>query len=128
MGSPWGGTDVWVRGQGESFAKAIWYFQRWMRGSVLSIKWTGMTEAEKEEAQVWCAQFEEKSRLMSLESKQLQSNEEYRQAVEPDFGRKWMECRAGCGEKNSTLACSKCKLTRESQRIVLGRWSSHLVI
>jgi hypothetical protein len=57
LGSYWGGSEVWVRGQGEAFAKGVWYHSRWSQASMISIDWAGITDGEKEENRVWCEDF-----------------------------------------------------------------------
>jgi hypothetical protein len=85
----WGGREVWVRGQGEGLAKHIWYMNRWSGSSVVSIDWTGITEAEKEGNRTWCEIFKKEGELEDLKPSHR---------VDP-----WKVCRAGCGEENSTM-------------------------
>jgi hypothetical protein len=113
LGPNWGGTDVWVRGQGEAVAKGIWYQSRWDQASAISIDWAGMTEDEKEENRIWCDDFIEmsnrpqpKSDEPLMDPNDTAKMEEYLQKALDD---KRMECRGGCGVKNATKFCSRCK-------------------
>jgi hypothetical protein len=106
LGSMWGGTQVWVRAQGEAIAKSIWYHSRWSGDSILSINWTGMSNAEREENRLWC---EEYARLR--EEVKMQWRSERANRMEPKVLTRSLECRGGCGEKNSKLVCSRCKET-----------------
>ena len=109
LGSHWGGTDVWVRGQGEACAKAFWYQHRSESASMISIDWAGMTADEKEENRVWCEAFIENSRKprdSTEDSSDITKAEEHMQKA-LDKIRK--ECRGGCGVKDATNVCSRCK-------------------
>jgi len=112
MGSGWGGTDVWVRGQGEAIAKGIWYQHRWKEASTISIDWAGMTADEKEDNRVWCAAFIEKSSKPVKEEESRMDLSDITKAemqMQKLLDKKRAECRGGCGVKDATKVCSQCK-------------------
>jgi hypothetical protein len=59
-GEEWGGSESWVRARSEVFARSIWLMKRWNRGTVLEITWSGITDAEKEENELWSEEFAKK--------------------------------------------------------------------
>ncbi|KAF7966530.1 hypothetical protein HWV62_38050 [Athelia sp. TMB] len=116
LGRGWGGSDVWVRAQGEAFAQHIWYMDRWSDGEpVTLIEWAGMTEEEKSEARAWSKEREQRSEEAKKLAQEKRDNEQdedpqererkYREHQEM----KIKECRAGCGVKDASYRCSKCK-------------------
>jgi hypothetical protein len=112
LGSEWGGTDVWVRGQGEAFAKGVWYHSRWENASMISIDWAGITVDEKEENRVWCEDFIEKSnrpRQKSDEPPVDWDDPKVEEHLQNALDKQRRECRGGCGVKDATKVCSRCK-------------------
>jgi len=111
LGNGWGGTPLWVRAEGETLAKSIWFHTLWERYSVVSIDWTGITDAEKENRPRWEEQTNE------AEGQETGDNsDEGRTSSQKVYNAKWKECRGGCGERNAKLVCGRCKETRESWR------------
>ena len=120
LGSYWGGSDVWVRGQGAAIAKAIW-FQKYFDLDI-EVSWSGITDAEKEDLAVWlkerAEQLAERRRIGTQEYEERKAKygkEHYR--IESKMGmqahyRSRLACRADCGEQDPTLYCSKCKMAR----------------
>jgi hypothetical protein len=112
LGSHWGGTDVWIRGQGEAFAKALWYHRRSEAASVISIDWAEMTTDEKEENRVWCEAFikdntkHQTKDESTVDWSSITKADEYLQKALDERRR---ECRGGCGVKAATKVCSRCK-------------------
>jgi hypothetical protein len=107
-----------VRGQGRGFAQAVWYHKRWL-DVILVLDWTGIADAEKESL-VRCGGFGKRSERGGGEEDLDRGDAggdglktDVRELSERDS--RWNECRAGCGEKNSRLVCSRCKETRELQ-------------
>jgi len=110
---------MWVRGQGASVAKAIWFQHRFDRD--IEVTWSGMTEDEKQDLAVWS-----KERAERCAEKTKIEKEEYA-ARKAKYGdshcralgmqahyKSRMACRAECGEQNPKFNCSKCKIARES--------------
>jgi len=113
---------VWVRGQGEVIAKAIW-FQRYFYFDI-KVSWSGMIEAEKEDLATWLKERVEKlAERRRIETQEYEarkakySKEHY--LIEEKMGmqayyRSRLACRADCGEQNPKLYCSKFKIARKS--------------
>ncbi len=122
LGSLWGGSDIWVRGQGAAIAKAIW-FQQYFDFDI-KVSWSGMTEAEKEDLALWLKerseQLAECSRIRTEEYEERKAKYgEGHHRIETRMGmqayyRSRLACRADCGEQNPKLSCSKCKIARKS--------------
>jgi hypothetical protein len=117
LGSPWGGSGIWVRGQGTAIAKAIWFHRHFDRPDV-EVSWSGMTDLEKEELTAWL-----KDRAERLKQQHnIELNEyEARKALHGDNDAKVgmrnhyksrLACRADCGKQDVGFACSKCKVAR----------------
>ena len=127
LGSPWGGSDVWVRGQGAAVATAIW-FQEYFDFDI-EVSWSGMTEGEKEDLATWlkdrAEQLAERRRVEKQEYEERKAKygkEHYR--IEEKMGmqahyRSRLVCRADCGEQNPKLYCSKCKIARKSLLFII---------
>ena len=122
LGSPWGGSDYWVRGQGEAFGKALWYHRFWNKPDV-EVRWSGMTEEDKAALDEWLkersATLEEGSRISRQEYEERKARYRGREYLaEERFGmenyyKSRLACRADCGEQNPQLTCSKCKVARQ---------------
>ena len=93
------------------------------------IEWAGMTEEEKSEARAWSKEREKRSEEAKKlaqekkdsepdESDPLERERKYREHQEM----KMKECRAGCGVKDASYRCSKCKEVREC-----GSLSSNII-
>jgi hypothetical protein len=122
LGSGWGGSEVWVRGQGAAVTKAIWFHRHFDRN--IEVSWSGMTAGEKQDLDVWL-----KERAEQHATRRKIQREEY-EARKAKYGEKHnrveqkrgmqayyksrMACRAECGEQHPTFSCSKCKIARES--------------
>src|SRR5882762_9751106 len=110
----WGGSDVWVRGQGEAIGKAVWYHSRWSSASKITIEWDGMTADEKEENRVWCDAFIEESNKPSEKGKDTDvegsdTMEDHITKMEEQLDAERRKCRGGCGAENVNNVCSRCK-------------------
>ncbi|KIM35352.1 hypothetical protein M413DRAFT_449809 [Hebeloma cylindrosporum] len=120
LGSDWGGTEVWVRGQGAEIAKAIWFHNHFDRD--IEVSWSGMTEDEKQDLAVWLKERSERHAARSkIEGDEYDEREVKYGArhhrVEENMGmqvyyKSRMACRADCGEQNPKFSCSKCKIAR----------------
>jgi hypothetical protein len=120
LGSGWGGSDMWVRGQGAAVAKAVW-FQKYYDLPKIEVSWSGITEPDEEDLSVWL-----KERADRLAERERIEAEEYEMRnlkfTPKDDGKMGMlehyrsrrACRADCGEQNPKLCCSMCKNTRTS--------------
>ncbi|KZP33789.1 hypothetical protein FIBSPDRAFT_846955 [Athelia psychrophila] len=111
LGREWGGTYTWVRGQGEAFAKHIWYFKRWSH-EVATIDWTGMTEDDKIEARAWSEERKKKAKAendSNADDNNTNDNDTKREKYEQAAEKIRKECRGGCGAQNTEFRCSKCK-------------------
>jgi hypothetical protein len=129
LGSRWGGTDVWVRGQGEACAKALWYHSRSESASMISIDWADMTADEKEENRVWCEAFIENSREAQTKDDSTVDSSDITKAgesIQKELNRIRRECRGGCGVKHATNVCSRCKEICKSLPMSLWSAASHL--
>uniref|UniRef100_A0A0W0FXQ0 Uncharacterized protein n=1 Tax=Moniliophthora roreri TaxID=221103 RepID=A0A0W0FXQ0_MONRR len=118
LGSPWGGTQIWVRGQGAAVTKSIWY-NKLYEAETIDISWSGMTASDKDKL----ASFMEGRRIRLAETRARASAmyEERKAQIDDQFDgdqikqayhRHQMSCRADCGEMNPKLQCSKCKFTQ----------------
>jgi hypothetical protein len=112
----WGGSDVWVRGQGEAIGKAVWYHSRWSSASKITIEWDGMTADEKEENRVWCDAFIEESNKPSekgkdtdVEGSDTMDMQDHITKMEEQLDAERRKCRGGCGAENVNNVCSRCK-------------------
>jgi len=122
LGSAWGGSEVWVRGQGAEVAKAIWFHNHFDRD--IEVSWSGMTEGEKQELDVWLKERAERhATRRKIEGEEYDAREVQYGAkhhrVEEKMGmqayyKSQMACRAECGEQHPKFNCSKCKIARES--------------
>jgi MYND finger len=120
LGSAWGGSQIWVRGQGAAVAKGIWFHRHFDKE--LEVSWSGMSDPEKEDLAAWLEKRAERLRKKNdieekeyEELKALHGNKHY--MVEEKLGmdryyKSLLACRAGCGEENPRLTCSKCKTVR----------------
>ena len=115
LGSHWGGTEYWVRGQGAAVAKAVWFHEHFNCPDV-EVSWSGMTNSEKQELAAWLGGRAERLRQEKFEERKAFHGDGIR-TVEKDMGmhnyyKSRLACRADCGEKNPKFGCSKCKLAR----------------
>ncbi|KAK0238941.1 hypothetical protein EDD85DRAFT_828515 [Armillaria nabsnona] len=121
LGSSWGSSEIWIRAQGEAVAKGIWYNRHWNGHSISVLRWSGMTEEQKESLDRWRSDFAEKS----AERKKKQKAEDDKKLeafagtempdVECGMQRYWkrqLRCRADCGVEKGKFNCSRCKRTR----------------
>ncbi|KAF9046022.1 hypothetical protein BDZ89DRAFT_979399 [Hymenopellis radicata] len=105
LGSGWGGSHEWVRGQGAAITKSIWYNQLW--DCRFEASWTGITEEQKAELATWNNRRAENE----IEQSHVDKGDEMEDVMQRYYNmRKW--CRAQCGEKNAPFQCSKCKSAR----------------
>jgi len=51
LGSGWGGSEMWVRGQGAAVAKTIWFHDHFDWN--IEVSWSGMTEGKKQDLDMW---------------------------------------------------------------------------
>lgn len=118
-GYEWGGSDEWVRKQGEAVAKAIWFHEHYDQPKI-EVSWSGITKAEKDDLALWfkerAVQLAERRRV-ELEEYEKRNNK-FSPRDEAEMGmleyfRSQMACRAECGEKNPRLQCAKCQFTRK---------------
>jgi len=120
LGSAWGGSQIWVRGQGAAVAKAIWFHQHF--NNELEVSWSGISDSEKEELGSW---LEERAERLRQEKSIQEIEYKKREALHGDkhflveqkmgmdlYRKSLLACRAGCGEENPKLTCSKCKKAR----------------
>jgi hypothetical protein len=120
LGSDWGGSDMWVRGQGTAVAKAIWFHQHF--NNPLDVSWSGMSDSEKVDLAAW---LEERAERRRQEKSIAKREYEERKALHGDdyfevenkmamdkYHKSQLACRADCGEENPSFTCSKCKVTR----------------
>lgn len=119
-GSPWGGSQIWVRAQSAVVAKAVWFHKHF--NNELEVSWSGMSDSEKEDLAAWMEERAERLRQRRKidsdeyeERKALYGDQHY--LVEEEMGmdryyKSLLACRAGCGEENPRLTCSKCKKVR----------------
>ena len=120
LGSAWGGSQIWVRGQGAAVAKAIWFHKHFDKE--LEVSWSGMSDSEKEDLAAW---LEERAERLRQEKIKSENEYEARKALHGDnhhmveeqmamdrYYKSQLACRAGCGEENPRLTCSKCKTAR----------------
>ena len=120
LGSPWGGSQMWIRGQGASVAKAIWFHEHF--NEPLEVSWSGMSDLDKEDLAAWLEERAEQLRQKKTirkneyeERKALYGNShnmvEEKMAMDRYY-KSQLACRAGCGEENPKLTCSKCRKAR----------------
>ncbi|KAK0501356.1 hypothetical protein EDD18DRAFT_1278824 [Armillaria luteobubalina] len=97
MGSPWGGSEFWVRGHGEAVAKGLWYNEHWNGDSISVLRWSGMTEEQKGSLDRFRYDFAEKSARRRKEQKAeddrkleaLAGTERPEAESDPQLHRKW---------------------------------------
>lgn len=119
-GSEWGGTNIWVRGQGASVAKAIWFLHHFDRD--IEVSWSGMTEDEKQDLAVWSKERTERlAEQRKIEEKEYAAHKAKYGDKDSRVGKRMgmqahykslMACRADCGEQRPKFNCSKCKIAR----------------
>lgn len=122
LSSEWGGSDIWVRGQGAAVAKAIWFHNHFNRD--IEVSWSGMTEDEKQDLDVWLKErAERRSERRKINTEEYEARAAKYGArhhqVEGKMGmqahyKSRMACRTDCGEKDPKFTCSKCKIARKS--------------
>ncbi len=132
LGSSWGGSEVWVRAQGEAVAKGIWYNRHWNGHSISVLRWSGMTEEQKESLDRWRSDFAEKSaeRRKKQKAEDDKELEAFAGTEMPDvecgmqrYWKRQLRCRADCGVEKGKFNCSRCKRTRERRPSCLTAFS-----
>ena len=111
---------MWVRGQGASVAKAIWFHQHF--NNPLEVSWSGMSDSEKKDLTAW---LEERAEGLRQKANIREDEYEARKALYGDnynkvinkmamdsYYKSQLACRADCGEVNPKFNCSKCKKVR----------------
>jgi hypothetical protein len=120
QGSPWGGSNIWVRGQGAFVAKAIWFHEHF--NNPIEVSWSGMSDSEKEDLAAWLeerAELRQKEKILQKkeheELKALHGDELHEVQAKMAMDRYYesqLACRAECGEENPKFTCSKCRIVR----------------
>lgn len=133
LDSGWGGSEMWVRGQGMAVTKAIWY-QKYFYYPDIEISRSGMTDPEKDDIRVWLDERAERLRQQRNIAKiKYEKHGEGNMTIYEPSTRK--ACRADCGEENPKLVCSKCKIARycgvacqkEDWKVILTSFLSVLI-
>lgn len=93
-------------------ARSFWYDERWAGDVIEMVAWSGMTDDEREAAEVFKKKFEEKAKVANEGSELIEEEDD--KYVEAQVEARWKECRAGCGAQDCKLVCSKCKEFRTS--------------
>lgn len=114
----WSNSAPWLSARDEGFAKGVWFHQAWTAHSITSIDWSGITAAEQDANKKWCDNFARAAEVREEDYKEKNRlnpgwEKQEMMRVPQMLAEKRKVCRGGCGEKDSKLVCSRCKITGE---------------